>query len=357
VLEFDFIPEGDSISFQYVFASDEYNDFVNTAFNDVFGFFLDGENIALVPGTDVAVSINTVNKGRPFGSRKSSSNPEYYVNNDVDDGGGALNTEMDGLTTVLSVNAPVEAGERHHIKLAIADVSDRLVDSNIFIKSGSFSGSNPPIAAEDFVTTGQNTPVEIDVVINDWDIDGDDLTVTSITQPTAGQAAIESDHTVIYEPNEDFLGTDSFSYAVEDEDGGIDTAQITVEVVAQGEGGPSQQIIGVNSHLRVDEMDIDYDQHDQRAGSGVYTITAEFTNVSPQSLSSISFLVTVITQGNLLLNAAGGPGGVDARLPVPAGALGNGVLDPGESFTQVFEIGVVTVQPFSFFVDVLGAPP
>ena len=68
VLEFEFScdtePEG--FSFKYVFGSEEYNEYVDTTFNDVFGFFLDGENIALIPGTPTPVSINNVNCGNPF---------------------------------------------------------------------------------------------------------------------------------------------------------------------------------------------------------------------------------------------------------------------------------------------------
>lgn len=93
-------------------------------------------NIAMLPGTATAVSINNVNYGNSYGS--NVSNPQYFVNNDLSDGGGALNTEMDGLTVVLSVQAKVTPGVVHHIKLAIADAGDHILDSNVFIKAGSF---------------------------------------------------------------------------------------------------------------------------------------------------------------------------------------------------------------------------
>lgn len=136
VLEFDFIPNNTVISFQYVFTSEEYNEWVNTSYNDVFGFFLDGVNIAKIPGTDISVSINNVNNGNPYGS--NVNNPQYYVNNDLSDGGGDINTEMDGLTVVLSVQADVVPGQSYHIKLAIADAGDYIYDSNVFIKAQSF---------------------------------------------------------------------------------------------------------------------------------------------------------------------------------------------------------------------------
>lgn len=137
VLEFDFVPNSNVISFQYVFASDEYNEYVNSNFNDVFGFYVNGQNKALIPNTNTPVSINNVNGGKPYGS--NASNPQYYINNDLEDGGGTINTEMDGLTVVLSVQANVNQGQTNHIKLAIADAGDRSLDSNVFIRAGSLT--------------------------------------------------------------------------------------------------------------------------------------------------------------------------------------------------------------------------
>lgn len=145
VLEFDFIPENNVISFTYVFASDEYNEYVYD-FNDVFGFFVNGQNVALIPGTDIPVSIDNVNGGNPFGS-DNAKNSAYYRNNDPSDGDAAINTEMDGLTTVLHVQASVIPGEPNHIKLAVADAKDTSFDSVVFIKAESFD--DKPIAHGD----------------------------------------------------------------------------------------------------------------------------------------------------------------------------------------------------------------
>ena len=147
VLEFDFVPAGDSLSFKFVFASDEYLEFVNGV-NDIFGFFLSGPgingtfsnnaiNIALIPGTIDPVTINTVN---------DVVNPTYYVDNG--DGFTApFNTDpqyvqYDGFTVVLTASSLVSCGATYHIKIAIGDASDTVWDSAVFLEGGSFTSPN-----------------------------------------------------------------------------------------------------------------------------------------------------------------------------------------------------------------------
>ncbi len=159
VLEFDFVADSELVTFEYVFTSDEYNEFVNSSFNDVFAFFLDGSNIALIPGTGIPVAINNVHSGNPYDiTGATGSYPQYYRNNDTSDGGGAIDTEMDGLTTVFTaVASGLTPGGTHHIKLAIADAGDYALDSNVFIRAESFvSGKlslTPPDATNDVNTS------------------------------------------------------------------------------------------------------------------------------------------------------------------------------------------------------------
>ena len=143
VLEFDFVSSSDVVTFEYVFGSEEYNEYVYSPYNDVFGFFINGVNAALIPGTTTPVAINNVNGGNPYST--NPSNPEYYRNNDLDDGGGSINTELDGLTTVLRVTVKVTPGETNHIKLAIADAGDFILDSDVFIKAESFTAVRPAV--------------------------------------------------------------------------------------------------------------------------------------------------------------------------------------------------------------------
>jgi hypothetical protein len=134
VLSFDFTATEDGVaSFSYIFGSDEYDEWVNQ-FNDVFAFFLDGENVAIIPGTDtVPVSINNVNK---------TINGDLYNDNDLDSFPGGdvpFATEMDGFTKPLTVQFDVNAGDTYNLKLAIADEGDRKLDSWVLLGANSFT--------------------------------------------------------------------------------------------------------------------------------------------------------------------------------------------------------------------------
>ncbi|MFN2239417.1 MAG: choice-of-anchor L domain-containing protein [Thermoanaerobaculia bacterium] len=131
VLEFDFVAESSNFAIRYVFGSEEYKEYVGSAFNDVFGFFLDGANIAYVAGSaSELVSINSINHEK---------NSSYYIDNPP--GPGAFNTQLDGFTTILFAVATVTPGTSHHIKLAIADTSDSVLDSVVVLQAGGITGS------------------------------------------------------------------------------------------------------------------------------------------------------------------------------------------------------------------------
>jgi hypothetical protein len=135
VLEFDFVPSAsfNQLFVEFVFGSDEYNEWVNL-FNDDFAFFLNGTNIATVPSTNIPITINTIN---------NNVNSIYYKNNDTSP--YPFCNEMDGFTTVLVAQGPVLANQTNHIKLAIADGGDCSLDSFVFIKASSFSGVDPEV--------------------------------------------------------------------------------------------------------------------------------------------------------------------------------------------------------------------
>jgi len=89
-----------------------------------------------------------------------------------------------------------------------------------------------PVANQDVAETSSGTPVTIDVLANDFDADGDPLSVQSLTAPSHGTAVINADQTITYSPNLNFSGSDSFTYTISDSRGGTDTAVVSVSVVA-----------------------------------------------------------------------------------------------------------------------------
>jgi gliding motility-associated-like protein len=147
IIEFDFIPQGDSIKFKYIFGSEEYPEFAPSTFNDVFGFFLSGPgisgpysnnsvNLATLPA-GTTVSINNVN---------ATTNSPFYRNNLAGLAWGSA-LEYDGTTVVLTAKSLVQCGQTYHIKMALANVSDQSYDSGVLIQSGSFSSNLVQVVA------------------------------------------------------------------------------------------------------------------------------------------------------------------------------------------------------------------
>jgi hypothetical protein len=128
-LTVEFTPTNAQLAINYVFASEEYEEFVDTEFNDVFAFYVNGVNCALTPGTVNPITINTVNPG---------SNGLFYVPNEP----ATYDTEFDGFTVVLTCRAAVNPGVKNTLRLVIADTSDGIYDSGVFLQANGVS-SNP----------------------------------------------------------------------------------------------------------------------------------------------------------------------------------------------------------------------
>jgi gliding motility-associated-like protein len=186
IVEFDFVPLGDTLRFNYVFASDEYPEFVCSGFNDVFGFFISGPNpgggsytnfnVARVPSslnplayTNTPVAINTINPGvaGSSGTASTCSNIDpnwasyniYYVGNPTN---GPY--QYDGRTVPLPAVLPVICGQSYHIKLAIADLGDGGWDSGVILEAGSFTSNGIDLA-------GVSAPSDVVLCTTDLTLD------------------------------------------------------------------------------------------------------------------------------------------------------------------------------------------
>jgi PKD repeat protein len=180
VIEFDFTPQSDTlIGCEFIFASEEYPEYVNSSFNDAYGFFISGngisgyQNLALIPGTTTPITVNNIN---------AQSNSQYFIDNT----GGSL-LSFDGYTTPFPITYQVIPNGAYHFKISIADVFDRAWDAAVFIKGGSFFG-NEPLAYSDFTYSnlGGNTVdfFNLSTGADAYSWDFDDGQQSIVTNPT-----------------------------------------------------------------------------------------------------------------------------------------------------------------------------
>lgn len=209
VLEFDFIPYTDKISFDYIFSSEQYLTSITSQnqcnYTDGFAFLIREAastapytNLAIVPGTDIPVKVNTV-RGQGV---CPSSNEQYF-----DSFNGLEHpTNFNGQTIVLQAKTDVTAGVVYHIKLVVADQGNNLYDSAIFLGGGSFKNitdlgpdrlfatNNPMCSGETLILDATTT----NAMAYKWYKDGQLQNVTSSTYnvTTAGEYSVE----VIFDP-------------------------------------------------------------------------------------------------------------------------------------------------------------
>ncbi|MFD2908083.1 choice-of-anchor L domain-containing protein [Flavobacterium ardleyense] len=171
VLEFDFVPLGNKISFDYIFSSEQYLLYPTASqcnFTDGFAFLLKEagsatyQNLAVIPGTTTPVKVNTV---RGPGTTCPPANAAYFdaFNDDEHP------TNFNGQTVVLTAQSDVIPGTTYHIKLVIADEGNYRYDSAIFLGGGSFNfgvsigddrliaNGNPLCQSETLVVDGTQT--------------------------------------------------------------------------------------------------------------------------------------------------------------------------------------------------------
>ncbi len=157
ILEFDFIPIADTIKFQYVFGSEEFDEFCNSSYNDVFGFFVSG------PGISGPFSNSSVNIA------KMPNNPANYVTiNNVCDAGATYSWsnasgtyyQYDRLTKVYTAWILVQPCQTYHLKIAIGDCGDSSYDSGVFLKANSLSAYGVTVSSHFSVPGAGNNAVE-----------------------------------------------------------------------------------------------------------------------------------------------------------------------------------------------------
>ncbi|UWQ51381.1 Hint domain-containing protein [Leisingera caerulea] len=221
ILEFEFVPDGDTLTIDFVLSSEEYPEFVNSQYNDVVGVWVNGVEAQVSIG-DGTASIGNINDGTE----------NIYVDNTGDN----FNTEMDGFTITLTFVAPVNAGEVNTLKIGVADTSDVAYDTNLLIAGGSVQTA--VVAQDDQEDIAIGKTRVIDVLENDSTAAGGTLSIThindqqvaagdTVTLTTGQQITLNTDGTLTVVTDGD-LETVYFNYTADNGDGNSDTGLVEI---------------------------------------------------------------------------------------------------------------------------------
>ena len=197
-------------------------------------------------GSDTAtvnVSVSAVNDNPVAGNNSASVAEDGSVNinvlnndSDVDQDQLAVSSVTQGTNGSVSINSngtvkytpQANFFGTDSFTYTVNDGNGGTDTATVTVKVSSVNDA--PVASNDSVFAIEDTPIVIDVLSNDNDVDAGSLTVSSVTQGANGSVAINQDGTVTYTPDENFNGLDSFTYTVSDGNGGSDTATVSVDV-------------------------------------------------------------------------------------------------------------------------------
>ena len=214
-LDVTFVPTGNVMTMQFVFASEEYPEFASSAFQDFFGVWVNGDLVPLSLGNG-DIDPGNINGG---------TNGNLFQDNVSDQ----FNTEMDGVTLTLSLTIPVNAGVENDIRIGIADVADSSYDSTVLIAANSVQTAL--VAQDDSATLFPDGSRVIDVLGNDVNDTGGTLTITHLN----GQAVAAGDVVTLSSGQQIQLNADGTVTAI----GDGDTEQFTFTYGVESSTGPS----------------------------------------------------------------------------------------------------------------------
>lgn len=238
-LDATFIPEGDTLTMRLVFSSEEYPEWVDSGYNDAVGIWVNGQLLTLSVG-DGTISIDNINQ---------TTNANLYQDNST----GSLNTEMDGVTLVLTLKVAVIPGAVNTIRIGIADAGDDIYDSALMIVAESVQTAL--IAHDDKVAVTTKGEAVVSLMDNDTITGRKDVAIThiadqavkvgsEITLTTGERLRLNADGTV------SVFGTSAtdpvtFSYTITDATGTADTAFVTITPSpVDGTEGDDQMAVG-----------------------------------------------------------------------------------------------------------------
>ncbi|MFN3235356.1 MAG: Ig-like domain-containing protein, partial [Gammaproteobacteria bacterium] len=157
-----------------------------------------------------------------------------------------LTISYDSQTADSTISFTVD-GETH-----ATTVLDVQISANDFMNAA-------PVGVDDSVSVDEDGMINIDVLANDSDADGDTISIASVSSASNGSVSINSNNTILYTANNDFVGNDSFTYEVGD---GAETTLVTVNVTVLADpiqsvaAVESSDFLGATISFNIDALDI-----------------------------------------------------------------------------------------------------
>lgn len=224
-LDVDFIPTGNVMTMQFSFSSEEYPEYINSAYNDVFGVWVNGSHVPISVGNG-NTSVTNIN---------GANNANLVVSNTND----AYNTEMDGFTITMTLTIPVNVGVLNSIRIGVADATDSNYDSNVLIAGNSIQTTL--VAIDDVQTMFPDQTKILDVLGNDVNATGGTLTIThlngvaviagqTVNLPSGEQVTLNADGTLTVHTDHD-VDTVNFTYEIKSSTGANDVGFVTISTV------------------------------------------------------------------------------------------------------------------------------
>lgn len=292
VLEFDFVPLTDQMSFPFIFASEEYGEF-QCSFSDAFAFFLTNTqtgqttNLALLPGTNTPISVVTIRDGGNAGC--APANPEYFAQNNEGINAENAHINFNGQTVVLTAQANVAINTVYHIKLVIADRNDGQLDSAVFI--GPFNIGHIDLGRDLLVSTltalceGQTHLIDSDLdpalYAIKWRYNGDEI-------PGATSPTLLADKAGTYTIEAKYLASDctaTESLVVEYYEPVSQTTKDPADLVLCNTNGTGEFDLRANDGVILEGLDaqnytLSYHTSQQDAQDGANPLASPYTSTS-----------------------------------------------------------------------------
>ncbi|NRB59700.1 MAG: gliding motility-associated C-terminal domain-containing protein [Winogradskyella sp.] len=293
VLEFDFVPLAQEISFDFLMASEEYNgDSGGTfecTFSDAFAFLLtdplgNTTNLAVIPGTNTPILVTNIHEANPG---CPAINEQYFGGYTGDN---LPPMQFDGRTVVFTAQAPVTVGQTYHIKLVIADANDSAFDSGVFLKAGSFDlgelnlGEDITIASGGAACFGE--PITLDSgapnlehiwLRNGLPIDGETTSTIEVTEPDLYTA-------LVYFSNQCFLQDDILVEFLPLPEANTPSDQLVCSVESSADFDLSLNDIFILGSQDPSEFTLTYHNSLEDAESGSNSISTSYTGTDGETV-------------------------------------------------------------------------